>query len=423
VRIAVIGAGYVGLVTGAGLASLGHEVAVGERDPHRLSALQSGSVPFYEPDLDRLVAEGIASGALTFHSSNRAVVRGAEIVFVAVPTPEGDDGGADTSIVVSVVEEIAPHLEPSALLVLKSTMPMGSAEGLRGYLRGAGSRAEVVTNPEFLREGSAVADFFKPDRIVIGGASQPAVERMTELYRKLDAPVVVTDSVSAELIKYASNAYLATRITFANAIASLCESVGADVRDVLLGMGYDRRIGFRFFDPGPGFGGSCLPKDTRALVAVAEEHGYDFALLRGVIEANEIQLDRMVAKVARAVGDSLAGTRIGMWGLAFKAGTDDVRQSPAVELALRLVAEGAAVTAYDPQVRIDLPGVDRAPNAIAAVLDADVLVIATEWAEFQAVDFGDVKAAMSGTSIVDTRNILDPDAMRRLGLTYEGVGR
>lgn len=280
-----------------------------------------------------------------------------------------------------------------------------------------------MSNPEFLREGNAVADFFKPDRIVIGGASQAAVERMIELYRKLDAPIVVTDSVSAELIKYASNAFLATRVTFANAVANLCESVGADVRDVLLGMGYDNRIGFHFFNPGPGYGGSCFPKDTRALVAVAEENGYDFALLKGVIEVNEIQFDRIVSKVARAVGGEFVGKRIGLWGLAFKAGTDDVRESPAVRLALHFVAEGAEVTAYDPRVRADLAGVGRAPDPIAAVRDADALVIATEWGEFRNVDFGEVRAAMSGVSIVDARNLLDPAAIRRLGLTYEGVGR
>lgn len=422
-QVAVIGAGYVGLVTGAGLAALGHDVRVGERDPERLAALETGKVPFYEPDLERLVAEGLGSGALSFHSSNLTAVDGVEVVFVAVPTPQGDDGVADVSIVASVIEEIAQHLDPSTLLVLKSTIPMGSADRLRDHLRSAGGRIELLSNPEFLREGNAVADFFKPDRIVIGGASQAAVERMIELYRKLDAPIVVTDSVSAELIKYASNAFLATRVTFANAVANLCESVGADVRDVLLGMGYDNRIGFHFFNPGPGYGGSCFPKDTRALVAVAEENGYDFALLKGVIEVNEIQFDRIVSKVARAVGGEFVGKRIGLWGLAFKAGTDDVRESPAVRLALHFVAEGAEVTAYDPRVRADLAGVGRAPDPIAAVRDADALVIATEWGEFRNVDFGEVRAAMSGVSIVDARNLLDPAAIRRLGLTYEGVGR
>jgi UDPglucose 6-dehydrogenase len=410
-------------VTGAGLAALGHDVRVGERDPERLAALETGKVPFYEPDLERLVAEGLGSGALSFHSSNLTAVDGVEVVFVAVPTPQGDDGVADVSIVASVIEEIAQHLDPSTLLVLKSTIPMGSADRLRDHLRSAGGRIELLSNPEFLREGNAVADFFKPDRIVIGGASQAAVERMIELYRKLDAPIVVTDSVSAELIKYASNAFLATRVTFANAVANLCESVGADVRDVLLGMGYDNRIGFHFFNPGPGYGGSCFPKDTRALVAVAEENGYDFALLKGVIEVNEIQFDRIVSKVARAVGGEFVGKRIGLWGLAFKAGTDDVRESPAVRLALHFVAEGAEVTAYDPRVRADLAGVGRAPDPIAAVRDADALVIATEWGEFRNVDFGEVRAAMSGVSIVDARNLLDPAAIRRLGLTYEGVGR
>ncbi len=420
---AVIGAGYVGLVHAAGLAALGHRVRVGERDPGRLEMLAAGEVPIFEPDLDRLISEGMSNSLLTFHSSNLDAVDGAEIVFIALPTPPADDGSADTSIIEAVVTEIAPHLVEGALIVMKSTVPVGSAARFQAMLDAAGASAVVLSNPEFLREGSAVADFFHPDRIVIGTRDKTAALKMIDLYLKLDAPVVVTDPISSEMIKYGANAYLASRITFANAMANLCEAVGADAKDVLHGMGYDRRIGFHFFNPGPGYGGSCFPKDTRALVAIAEDAGYDFALLKGVINVNAEQISRVVAKVERAAGGGLNGKTIGLWGLAFKAETDDIRESPAVALARRLLDQGARVNAYDPQVRAEIDGVDRSPDAIGAAKDADVLLIATEWNEFKTVDLREVRAAMRGSAIVDARNILDPDVVRRLGLRYEGIGR
>ncbi len=422
-QTAVIGAGYVGLVQAAGLAALGHRVRVGEQSQDKLALLEAGEIPIYEPDLDRLVAEGTSTGLLTFHGSNPEAVRGARVVFIAVPTPPSADGSADTSIVEAVVDEIGPHLDEGVLVVMKSTVPVGSAKRFQAALDGAGASATMLSNPEFLREGSAVADFFHPDRVVIGTRDQAAAEVMIELYRGLDAPVVVTDPVSAEMIKYGANAYLASRITFANAMANLCESVGADARDVLLGMGYDRRIGFHFFNPGPGYGGSCFPKDTKALVAIADQAGYDFALLKGVIEVNDQQRVRIVDKVTAAAGGTIEGITVGLWGLAFKAGTDDIRESPAVALAEALAAAGATVRAYDPRVGATVDAVERVPDPISAAKDADVLLIATEWAEFRSVDLREVLKVMRGTGLVDARNILDPVAAARIGFEYSGVGR
>ncbi len=422
-EVAVIGAGYVGLVQAAGLASLGHRVRVGENNPERLQMLLTGKLPIFEPGLDRVVAEGLSNGLLSFDPSNENVVESAEVVFIAVPTPQGENGAADMSIVSSVLEEVAPRLKADALVVFKSTVPVGSVAKYQRLLEGRNPGVVVLSNPEFLREGSAVSDFFHPDRIVIGTTDQSAAERMMELYRGLDAPVVVTDPISSEMVKYGSNAYLATRITFANAMANLSEAVGADVRDVLLGMGYDRRIGHHFLSPGPGFGGSCFPKDTRALVAIAEEAQYDFALLRGVIEVNEEQRHRILEKVIRALPNGVDKAIIGMWGLAFKAGTDDTRDSPAVELASLLAARGARVRAFDPKASIDIEGVETAASPLDAAEKADALLIATEWPEFQAVDLRQVREAMTGAAIIDARNVLDPGAVRRLGMDYYGMGR
>lgn len=419
-NVAVIGAGYVGLVTGTGLAYLGHTVRMGEADPAKLATLRAGQVPFYEAGLDRMLAEGIENGLLTFHADNREAVAGARVVFIALPTPPDDDGSADVSFIEGALDDFGPTLAPETVVVLKSTVPVGSVAQFQEHLDRFGVGATVISNPEFLREGSAVGDFLHPDRIVIGTRNQKAAEVMLELYQSLQAPVVVTDPPSSEMIKYASNAYLATRITFANAIANLCESVGADVKDVLLGMGYDRRVGFHFLNPGPGYGGSCFPKDTRALVAIADGAGYDFSLLRGVIEVNELQRHRVLDKVRSAV--DLDGATVGMWGLAFKAGTDDIRESPAVFLANELIDAGATVQAFDPEAA-HVDGVVRVDDALQAAKGADVLLIATEWPEFQSVDLRAVRDSMRRPRIVDARNMLDPEAVRRLGMEYEGIGR
>ncbi|HAX82020.1 MAG TPA: UDP-glucose 6-dehydrogenase [Actinobacteria bacterium] len=422
-EVAVIGAGYVGLVTAAGLARLGHTVRLAESDELRLAMLTKGESPIYEPGLQELLSEVIQSGALSLFSSNLDAVRGAAVVVIAVPTPQSASGAADTTIVEQVVSDIAPHLDLGAVIALKSTTPTDSFTRLQETLDHHSKGGHLVINPEFLREGAAVADFLKPDRIVLGVASDGAVERMTSLYADLGAPLVVTDPVSAGIIKYAANAFLATRISFANAIANVCEAVGANVRDVLLGMGFDRRIGFHFLDPGPGFGGSCLPKDTQALVALADEGGYDFALLRGVIDVNQQQMARVLSKVRRALNGSVAGRTVGVWGLAFKAGTDDVRESPAVWVAKELANEGAVVLAYDPRARVVDDGITQVGSALDAVRDADALVILTEWDEFQTVSLGELRTTMRGRVVVDARNLLDPEAVRRHGFTYLGVGR
>src|SRR5665213_3077366 len=346
--IAVIGVGYVGLPTAATLAHLGHRVTCGDADPDKIALLRKGNVPIVEAHLEDLVREGQAAGRLDFVVGATSAVADAEFVFLCVPTPQREDGSADLSFVESVAKEIAPHLAPGTIIVNKSTVPVGSTLVVERVL--GRHDITVVSNPEFLREGTAVADSLHPERIVVGAADQAAAARVGDLFAGTHAPLLITDAATAETIKYASNAFLATKLSFVNAVAGLCEAVGADVRDVILGLGYDKRIGFEYLKPGPGWGGSCLPKDTRALVHIAEQAGYDFSFLKGAIATNDEQFKRVVAKVTTAVGGELAGSVIAVWGLTFKAGTDDVRNSPAVEVARRLVDEGAIVQAFDPTV-------------------------------------------------------------------------
>jgi UDPglucose 6-dehydrogenase len=421
--IAVIGAGYVGLVTAAGLASLGHRVRVGEADTARVAMLNAGGVPLYEDGLDALLAEGIASGGLTFHTDNDVAVQNATVVMLALPTPPAADGSADLSYIEGALEGLAGALGDDCIVVTKSTVPVGSAEQFSSLLEGLGVEVSVASNPEFLREGSAVRDFFHPDRIVIGTDDSDAAETMTRMYADIDAPVIVADARSAEMIKYASNAYLATRLTFANTLANVCEYVGADVTAVLDGVGADRRIGSHFLKPGPGYGGSCFPKDTLALVSIAQDAGYDFALMRGVIEANDAQMAHTVGKIITAT-KAIDQPKVALWGLAFKAGTDDTRHSPAVSIAEGLMAAGHTVTAFDPAVtQPPTEGIRIAPSALDAARDADVLVIATEWPEFTDVGLESVRDAMRGTAIVDARNLLDPATVTDLGMSYTGIGR
>ncbi len=415
-RVAVIGAGYVGLVQAVGLAHLGNKVTLAERDPARVAEIRAGRSPIFEPGLPELLSATLADGSLVVTDSNHAAVKDAQIVFLALPTPQGDDGEADVSAIYSVADELAAVLPQDCLVVTKSTVPVGT--NLEVGIR---TRRPVASNPEFLREGSAVTDFMKPDRIVIGTEDRRNVDQLIELYRSIDAPILVTDLTSAEVIKYAANGYLAARVTYANAMANVCEAVGADVRDVLLGIGYDHRIGFSFMRPGPGFGGSCFPKDTRALVRLAADAGYDFSLMSGVIATNEEQFARTVAKVRDAAGGKLAGARVAVWGLAFKAGTDDVRESPAVRVIDQLMEAGADVVAFDPQASV--PGIPEGGDAMSTIKGADVLLIATEWPEFQRYDLRAVATQMRGSAIVDARNLLDPIAVRAVGLSYIGVGR
>jgi UDPglucose 6-dehydrogenase len=423
-NIAVIGTGYVGLTTGACLAHLGHQVTCVDVDAAKVERLSRGEVPILEQGLDDLVQEGLRSGALSFVVDAAEVVRSAEFVYLCVPTPQGSDGSADLSYIEEAAREVGPHLMPDAVVINKSTVPVGSTRVV-GQVLGRGDVA-VVSNPEFLREGSAVHDFLHPDRVVIGCDDQAAAIRVASLYIGLAAPLMVTDPASAELIKYASNAFLATKVSFVNAVAAVCEAVGADVNDVVLGMGYDKRSGHEFLRPGPGWGGSCFPKDSRALVRIAEDAGYDFDLLRGVIAVNEEQFTRVVQKVLDQCGGSVDGVTIAAWGLTFKARTDDLRDSPAINILGRLLALGATIRAYDPAIHGPVeqhPGIEVVPDAYGACDGADLLVVLTEWDEFKWLDFDKVRDAMAQPRIVDTRNILEVQSVRRRGFTYVGVGR
>ncbi len=434
--VAVIGVGYVGLPTAATLAHLGHRVACGDADASKIERLQRGRISIVEEHLEELVQEGQAAGRLRFVTGATAAVADAEFVFLCVPTPQGDDGSADLSFVESVAAEIAPHLASGAVIVNKSTVPVGSTLVVERVL--GRHDVKVVSNPEFLREGTAVADSLHPERIVVGADDQAAAARVGELFSGTHAPLLITDAATAETIKYASNAFLATKLSFVNAVAGLCEAVGADVRDVILGLGYDKRIGFEYLRPGPGWGGSCLPKDTRALVHIAEQAGYDFSFLQGAIQTNNEQFHRVVGKVENAVGNSLDGVVIAVWGLTFKAGTDDLRNSPAMEIVRRLVEGGAIVQAYDPTVSVppneaSVPVVEieslgdlevRAfPDAYTACDGADAVVVLTEWDEFRWLEFEKVRDLMTSAVVVDARNLLDPAQLRRIGFEYTGIGR
>jgi len=425
-RVAVIGTGYVGLTTGACFAHLGHQVVCADIDAEKVERLSRGDVPILEAGLPELVRAGLDGKRLSFVLGAAAAARDCEFAYLCVPTPQSDDGSADLSYLQQAATEIGPVLPAEAIVVNKSTVPVGSTRAVEEVL--GRDDVAVVSNPEFLREGSAVSDFLNPDRVVIGTDDQAAAGRVASLFQSVNAPVIVTDPATAETIKYACNAFLATKVSFANAIANVCEAVGADVRDVVLGMGYDRRIGFEFLRPGPGWGGSCFPKDVAALIRIADDAGYDFGFLRGVQQVNVDQFDRVVAKIVRFAGGSVDGTVIGVWGLTFKARTDDLRNSPALEVIGRLRSMGARVRAYDPAIagvanRPALEGLEVVADPYGACEDAEVLAVLTEWDEFRRLDFAKVGAALAAPNIVDARNLLDPAAMRRQGFTYEGIGR
>jgi len=428
-RVAVIGAGYVGLTTAACFARLGHDVRCADIDPDRVALLTKGEIPILEEGLPGLVAEGLSIQRLRFVVGATEAVRDAEFVFLCVGTPQGDDGRADLSAIEAVCREIAPVIAPGAVVVTKSTVPVGTTRRVARWLAEAGVDHEVgvASNPEFLREGTAVRDFLTPQRIVIGCDDAAVAVRVSELYRSVPAPTVVTDAASAEMVKQAANAFLAMKISFINAIANVCEAVNADVRDVALGMGYDPRIGSEFLHPGPGFGGACLPKDTAALLHTAAEYGYDFSVLRGVLEVNGRQRAHIVEHIRNAVGGDLAGRRVAVFGLTFKANTDDLRESPALEITRELLRAGAVVRAFDPvageAAGVELHGLEVATDAYDAASGAEVLAILTEWDQFRWLDYTRVVAAMAVPRVVDARNLLDPPAMRRLGFSYQGVGR
>ena len=345
-KIAVIGTGYVGLTTGVCFAHLGHDVVCADIDADKVERLSRGEIPILEAGLDDLLREGLQSGRLTFMLGASGAVVDAEFAYLCVPTPQGADGSADLSYIEAAAREIAPHLQRDTVVVNKSTVPVGSTRLVEQAL--GRSDVQVVSNPEFLREGTAVDDFLHPDRVIIGSDDQSAAIRVASLYIGVPAPLMVTDPASAETIKYASNAFLATKLSFVNAVAAMCEAVGADVNDVVLGMGYDKRIGHEFLKPGPGWGGSCFPKDSRALLYIAQEAGYEFGLLEGVIEVNDEQFDRVADKVVQMAGGSVEGRKVAIWGLTFKANTDDLRESPSLQILRRLIAAGANVHGVRP---------------------------------------------------------------------------
>ena len=428
--LGVVGVGYVGLTSGACLASLGHRVVCGDVDAAKVERLQSGVIPIVEAGLSELVADGLASGRLEFVVGAAAVAEVADVVFLCVPTPQGDDGSADLSFIRAASAEIGPVLRSGSVVVNKSTVPVGSTRVVEGVIQR--SDVSVVSNPEFLREGTAVRDFLEPDRVVVGSADRAAAHRVADLYESLDTNVLVTDAASAETIKYAANGFLAMKISFVNAVAAMCEAVGADVAEVVEGIGSDRRIGREFLQPGPGWGGSCFPKDSQALVHVAASHGYDFALMRGVIAVNSEQRERMVRKVQAAAGAAdLTGIRVGVLGLTFKAGTDDLRDSPSLGVINRLREAGAMIKAFDPTTTGELSvvqspylrGIEVCQSAEDAVRGAEVLVVATEWPEFSGLKPSRIAELMAGRAVVDMRNLFNPASVRSAGLTYDGVGR
>ena len=431
-HIAVIGTGYVGLVTGACFAEFGVDVTCVDIDSTKIARLIAGEMPIYEPGLEQLVTKNVQSGRLRFTTDLKQAVEQALVVFLAVGTPPKGDGSPELSFVEAAARSVAEHMNGYKVIVTKSTVPIGTGEYLRKLIRQhlkSSLSFGIVSNPEFLREGAAINDFMRPDRVVVGSSDDEAVAIMRDLYRPLyliEVPFVVTSLEAAELTKYAANAFLATKISFINEIANLCESIGCDVHDVARAIGMDRRIGSKFLHPGPGFGGPCFPKDTQALASVARQFGRDSMIVDAVIEVNRRQRLAMIPKIEELLGD-LKGKTVAILGLAFKPETDDMREAPAIDIISGLLERGATVRAYDPVAMTEaakvLPEVSFAPDEYEAVTDADALVFVTEWNQFRALDMGRVRDLMKSPRIADLRNIYDPADMRALGFEYVGVGR
>ncbi|HEX6978486.1 MAG TPA: UDP-glucose/GDP-mannose dehydrogenase family protein [Alphaproteobacteria bacterium] len=432
-RIAMIGTGYVGLVSGACFSEFGVEVVCVDKDENKIRRLKQGDIPIYEPGLDVLVANNVKAGRLWFTTDLAAAVPGADAVFIAVGTPSRrGDGHADLSYVFGAAEEIARALDGYTVVVTKSTVPVGTGREVARRIRAVRPDADfdVVSNPEFLREGSAINDFMRPDRVVIGADSERARHVMRELYRPLyliETPMVFTSIETSELIKYAANTFLATKITFINEIADLCEKVGADVHDVARGIGLDGRIGRKFLHPGPGYGGSCFPKDTLALVRTAQEAGAPLRIVETVVEINDARKKRMATKIIDACGGSVQGKTIAMLGLTFKPNTDDMRDAPSLDIVPALEAAGAKVRAFDPEGMNEaaklLPNVTYCQNAYETMENADALVLTTEWNEFRALDLDRVKSLLKTPILVDLRNVYEPAAMVAAGFHYVCIGR
>jgi UDPglucose 6-dehydrogenase len=433
-RIAMIGTGYVGLVSGVCFSNFGHDVVCVDKDPAKIARLTAGEVPIYEPGLDELMARNVAAGRLSFTGDLPSAVAGADAVFIAVGTPtRRGDGHADLTYVFAAAEEIARALTGYAVIVTKSTVPVGTNRKVQEVVAAAAPEAQfdVASNPEFLREGAAIDDFMRPDRVVIGCESQRAKEVMGDIYRPLflrEFPIVFTDLESAEMIKYAANAFLATKITFINEIAALCERVGADVKDVAKGIGLDGRIGNKFLHAGPGYGGSCFPKDTMALARIGQEHAMPMQIVETVIKVNDQVKRRMIDKITDLCGGSVNGKTIAVLGVTFKPDTDDMREAPSLTLVPALIGGGAKVRVCDPQGRREgerlLPGVTWVDDAYAAAQDSDCVVILTEWNEFRALDLKRLAERAAVPRMADLRNVYSPRDARRAGFVgYTSVGR
>ena len=431
-HIAVIGTGYVGLVTGACFAEFGVDVTCVDVDSEKIARLLEGDVPIYEPGLEQLVTKNVQAGRLHFTTDVKQAIEQSLVIFLAVGTPPKEDGSADLRFVEQAARSIAEHMNGYKVIVTKSTVPIGTGERLRKLIREHQKKQfhfGVASNPEFLREGAAINDFMRPDRVVIGSNDEEAVAIMRDLYRPLyliETPFVITSLESAELAKYAANAFLATKISFINEIANLCDRIGCDVHDVAKAIGMDRRIGNKFLHPGPGFGGSCFPKDTRALAAVAREFDAESRIVDAVIDVNSRQRDLMIPKIEKLAG-GVEGKIIAVLGLAFKPETDDMREAPSVDIIRGLLERGAQVRAYDPvavkEAKKILSGIDYSDDEYEAVTGADVLVFMTEWNQFRALDMQRIRQLMRAPKIADLRNIYEPGSMRELGFDYVGVGR
>jgi UDPglucose 6-dehydrogenase len=432
-NISVIGTGYVGLVTGACFAEFGVQVTCMDKDEQRINGLEKGKIPIYEPGLAELVHKGLADGRLTFTTDLTQAVESSLVIFIAVGTPAKNDGSADLSFVEEVGRGIATNLNGYKVIVTKSTVPVGTGERLRsliGSMAGKAAAFDVVSNPEFLREGSAIEDFMRPNRVVIGAESPQAIAVMRDLYRPLyliETPVVITDVASAEMIKYASNTFLATKVSFINEVANLCEHVGADVQVVAKAMGLDQRIGSKFLHPGPGFGGSCFPKDVAAMIRTGQAANCPTEIAEATLRANMDQRGRMVEKIRNAAGGELRGKRVGILGLSFKPNTNDLRDAPSLEIAARLQEAGAQVQAYDPAAMEEasrlLPDLRLCSDPYEVAEGADLLVLMTEWNQFRNLDLDRIKHGLRSPVFVDLRNVYEPARMTALGFTYTSVGR
>ena len=431
-HIAVIGSGYVGLVTGACFAEFGVDVTCVDTDAEKITRLAQGQTTIYEPGLDQLLNRNLQAGRLSFTTDTESAIKESLVIFLAVGTPPKDDGSADLKYIDEAARSIAASMNDYKVVVTKSTVPVGTGAHLATLIREhqpTPVQFGIVSNPEFLREGAAISDFMRPDRVVIGSADARAIEVMRDLYRPLyliETPFVITSVEGAELIKYAANAFLATKISFINEIANLCEKIGCDVHEVARAIGMDRRIGAKFLHPGPGFGGSCFPKDARALSSIAKQYSCETRIVDAVVEVNQLQRQSMVPKIEKLAG-GLEGKRVAVLGLAFKPETDDIREAPALDIIRGLIERGATVSAYDPvansAVERLLPQIEYAPDEYAAAMAAEVLVFVTEWNQFRALDMERIRGLMKTPRIADLRNIYEPTDMRELGFEYVGVGR